>query len=351
MDVRTPPSEVWPEEDLERLGACPACGSRERKTLFENLADKLFGVAGRWTMHSCQGCGAAYLDPRPTDESIWRAYLNYHTHQSGGDYAPSSRQGFKAQLCNGYLNSRYGHRLPGGLAMGRLAFGLKPRSRRREDYSVRHLPAPSAADARFLDVGCGAGAFLPVAEDLGYQAQGIDPDPEAVEAARALGRNVSTGLLPNPDLAPESYEQITFNHVLEHLPRPLDTLVQAHHLLKPGGRIWLSQPNLQAIGLARYGRDWRGLEPPRHLALFDKRSLLKLLEKAGFVRPKLLPAQLSAPFYYLHSYLLSLGENPYAPTTATLPLMMRIEAMAADLAAQFNSTLGESLTVIAFKAF
>src|SRR5438067_9223839 len=77
--------ENWPDEGLQSVKVCPICDSGKRIQLYSNLIDKVFRTApGRWTLYQCQGCSSAYLDPRPTPESIHLAYKNYYTH-SGYD--------------------------------------------------------------------------------------------------------------------------------------------------------------------------------------------------------------------------------------------------------------------------
>src|SRR5260221_3119952 len=54
-------------------------------TLFRSLTDRTFRCApGRWTLYGCAGCHSAYLDPRPTPQSIGLAYRRYYT-ASGAD--------------------------------------------------------------------------------------------------------------------------------------------------------------------------------------------------------------------------------------------------------------------------
>ena len=75
-----PPGD-WPPEDMENLGQCPICKSTDRFMLYDQLIDKIFFSApGIWKMWRCENCGVGYLDPRPTVESIGRAYTNYYTH-------------------------------------------------------------------------------------------------------------------------------------------------------------------------------------------------------------------------------------------------------------------------------
>ncbi len=46
----------------------------------------------------------------------------------------------------------------------------------------------------------------------------------------------------------------------------------------------MATPNLESPLHRRMGSSWRGLEPPRHVVLFTKRSLTRLLGESGFTR-------------------------------------------------------------------
>ena len=52
------------------------------------------------------------------------------------------------------------------------------------DYYARHL---QGTPSRLLDVGCGNGGFLLRAREMGWKAEGCDPDPQAVQTCRNLG--------------------------------------------------------------------------------------------------------------------------------------------------------------------
>ena len=76
-----PRSQEWPPGGLERVHQCPACAGTERELLHAGLTDRLFGcAAGTWSLWRCATCGSAYLDPRPTQETILLAYGEYFTH-------------------------------------------------------------------------------------------------------------------------------------------------------------------------------------------------------------------------------------------------------------------------------
>ena len=82
----------WPASGLEACPACPACGTPARgRPGSADLADRLYGCApGLWSFQRCARCGAAYLDPRPTRETIADAYGDYYTHVPPADSAAAA---------------------------------------------------------------------------------------------------------------------------------------------------------------------------------------------------------------------------------------------------------------------
>jgi predicted SAM-dependent methyltransferase len=80
----------------------------------------------------------------------------------------------------------------------------------------------------------------------------------------------------------ETFDLVTLSHVIEHLYDPIDVLKTCHKILKPGGRLWLETPNLESKGHEIFGKDWRDLDPPRHLLIFNRSSLIKAIGSAGF---------------------------------------------------------------------
>lgn len=95
-----------------------------------------------------------------------------------------------------------------------------------------------------LDIGCGEGLFAAIAfaEPLDT---GIDPNPRELARARELGSYVelieSCGdSIPKPDA---SYRTILSNSVLEHIPDLEPVLREAHRLLHPEGRFYITVPS------------------------------------------------------------------------------------------------------------
>jgi SAM-dependent methyltransferase len=250
--------------------------------LHDGLEDRIFRAApGRWQLWRCASCRCAYLDPRPTRESIASAYATYFPRATA-DAGNESAAGWRAALWNGYLNRRYGYSFRPAARAGALILPLFPKRRWHAESTVRGLAKPRQP-ARLLDVGFGDASFLRAMQRAGWEVAGLEPDPAAVGAARETGLHVEQGSLEEAPFEPRSFDAITLSHVVEHLHDPVSSLRACLELLRPRGVLWVATPNLEGRGHQRFGRDWFGLDPPRHLVLFTRRGLERALE--GLMRP------------------------------------------------------------------
>lgn len=279
----------WPSEGLQNVDRCPVCGAPDREILLNGLVDVLFSVAnGRWNLQQCARCWCAYLDPRPDRETIGQAYGSYYTHVTGaGKERLDTRSGplrtLQTALANGYLNHRFGTQRYPASGWGRVAAAMLPRKREQLDAQFRFLPRAKPGQ-RLLDVGCGNGDFLELAVEMGWEVVGLEPDPLAVVAARARGFNVIEGQIETVVGMALRFDAITVSHVIEHVHDPAAFLASANTLLPQGGALYVDTPNILSVGAEAFGPSWRGLEPPRHLVIFNLPALRELLDKVGFGR-------------------------------------------------------------------
>ena len=160
---------------------------------------------------------------------------------------------------------------------------------------------------------------------------------------------VFVGRLPNPALRELSYDFVTMSHAIEHTHDPVGTLKEIWKILKPGGEVWIATPNIDSIASRRFGRDWRGLEPPRHLVLFNRASLTTALNLAGFERIISLPAEPRPFWMFTVSHMISEGRNPCVQVNPTMPWILRLAALFAGMRSLVNAELTEELIVISRK--
>jgi SAM-dependent methyltransferase len=148
--------------------------------------------------------------------------------------------------------------------VGRYQFGqdeamhriLGMRSAERDAaFLLPHLEAGQT----LLDCGCGPGQItigLARAVSPG-RVTGIDVDADVLEQARRTAvdagvanveyREARVASLPFPD---ESFDVVYFHALLCHLPAPLDALAEARRVLKPGGLVAVSEPDISSFLIA-----------------------------------------------------------------------------------------------------
>lgn len=144
---------------------------------------------------------------------------------------------------------------------------------------IRRLRFPGA----LLDVGCGAGFFLKLAREEGYETSGVELSEWASRAARErLGLRVFNGELKDAAFSPESFDVITLWHILEHVADPKGLLLHTHRLLKAGGILALEVPNIGSPAAGIAGRNWELLAPREHFYYFDPWTIGALLQSTGF---------------------------------------------------------------------
>ena len=332
----------WPAEELEDVESCPACGARDRHLFYDGLSDRLFDAPGWWRLMRCADCGSAYLDPRPTEASIGRAYAAYYTH---GVAPPARPSGTRKVLLQAYLNAKWGYDLHPSLPFGRLIGALVPLRAAVADRELRHQR--NQPGGRLLDVGAGNGAFVAYARRLGWDAEGIDPDVPAVRTASEHGIPVRLGTLA--DLAEadaERFDAVTLSHVIEHLHDPVRELQRIHRLLTPEGRLWIATPNLGSLGQRLFRHNWVNLDPPRHITLFTTQSLRGLLRRTGFepwLAPR--PAPTAWPTFRPSGAIRDGRTQDQGPSRGHGSL--RVRAAAADRFAYASPELAEELVIFA----
>ena len=136
---------------------------------------------------------------------------------------------------------------------------------------------------QWLDVGFGNASLLFTAQEYGFEPVGLDLRPQSVEDLRKWGvqahcQDVASFELPQPASV------ISMADVLEHMPFPKVGLQAAHRLLRPGGVLLISLPNMgsvvwKALDASNANPYWGEIE---HYHNFDRDRLYALLAECGF---------------------------------------------------------------------
>jgi len=147
--------------------------------------------------------------------------------------------------------------------------------------------------ARMLDAPCGGAAALTLALiEKGFQAIGADVDPEAKALlGNAFSKVDLNAALPWPE---QSFDAVFSTEGIEHLEKHFSFLREMCRVLKPGGILVLTTPNITALrsrvrffGSGFFGRDARPLNessrhPLHHIGLATFAELRYELHVTGF---------------------------------------------------------------------
>lgn len=154
------------------------------------------------------------------------------------------------------------------------------------------LPYVPTGASRILDVGCGTGMFaLACREATGCECWGVELVPKVAEQARPRLEQVFAGDANHilPTLPNEHFDMISFTDVLEHIAWPEETLRLAKPLLRPGGVVVASLPNIvywDAIRTMAFKNDFpysdSGIFDRTHLRFFTRKSIPRLFDCAGY---------------------------------------------------------------------
>ena len=232
---------------------CPGCGQNDFEVLFEsNLEDSDFrGVVEsiymlwgerRGRHVKCKNCHLIYVNPI----------------ENGGD-----------------INEAYSQ-------MKSVDAAIVRESRLRATESQVELVKKYKDGTRLLDIGCGEGFFLFNASRLGYAVKGVEPSQDAAAYARKeFGLDVEAKPFEELRFPEDHFDVVTLWQVLEHMPYPLIVLKEIHRILKPGGMLVITTPDIEKIPARILKTRWWCITR-LHINQFTTKTLTNILKNAAF---------------------------------------------------------------------
>ncbi|MGB0452417.1 MAG: class I SAM-dependent methyltransferase [Bacteriovoracaceae bacterium] len=162
------------------------------------------------------------------------------------------------------------------------AFGeFKQAEFKFHQFDHNYLPIFPKQNAKVLDIGIGRGEMLSSMKRWGHDYHGIDISPSTIKYCKSIDlscelvEDTATWLLNHEN----QFDVITLLDVLEHVPRDhtIDFVKALHKALKPGGKLIVQVPNLQAPdGQLQHHNDFT------HVSGFIEHSLAQVLQVGGF---------------------------------------------------------------------
>ncbi len=170
----------------------------------------------------------------------------------------------------------------------------------------------SNGEKTLLDIGCGTGDFLQIAQKDRWIVSGIEPNEQARELANQKTRNKVFDIDYLLKFEPHSFDVITLWHVLEHLPKLNAQISVIESLLKPNGALVIAVPNYKSYDAHHYKEFWAAFDVPRHLWHFSQSAISKLVSNVGMSVYQTLPMKFDAFYVSLLSEKYKSGiMNPF----------------------------------------
>ena len=185
---------------------CDLCGFLKYKVM--KSCNTRVGIENtKYNIVKCMNCGLLSLNPIPSDPEFSTVYENYAIKK-------------KRMSVENQRLEIYTHKL------GKI-----------RQYTNGN---------KLLDIGAGLGTFVKCAEEIGFDAIGVEYEKDQCELAKKLnGVELINGKIENvcQDFTKESFDVINLHHVLEHFQSPKEILKITHNLLKPNGILLIEVPN------------------------------------------------------------------------------------------------------------
>jgi 2-polyprenyl-3-methyl-5-hydroxy-6-metoxy-1,4-benzoquinol methylase len=116
------------------------------------------------------------------------------------------------------------------------------------DFVVEHvLRKPVRPGDLAIDLGAGSGLLAARMSELGWNAMGADKNANAFKASLPFKEVDLNDRDFSKQLGEARFAVVTAVEVIEHVEAPINLLRNARRLLKPGGRIVITTPNVDSV--------------------------------------------------------------------------------------------------------
>jgi len=139
---------------------------------------------------------------------------------------------------------------------------------------------PYRRTGRLFETGFGRGEFLRCAARVGWRCAGNEVSRVACEMASRIGVEACCGDISGVNHAGE-YDVVVSLGVIEHVKDPLVQFGHYVRLLRPGGLVFLTTPNVNSLSRWVLGPACRIFDF-EHLFYYSPASMRRALRRAGF---------------------------------------------------------------------
>lgn len=202
----------------------------------------------------CPVCGLVFVYPQPTEE-----HLHEDVYSEKAGYQKNRKKDLSATK-------------------------KSPHMKKILDFLIQNNTR-----GKLLDAGCSSGIFLYYAKQRGFETYGVELNELTARIAIANGLNVKIGTLEAAQYRDNFFDVIFLGDIIEHVPNPRDLLAECRRILKAGGILVISTPNMDSFWAKATFKLWKWfkipwsvLTPPHHLFQFSEDNLKRFLKENEF---------------------------------------------------------------------
>jgi 2-polyprenyl-3-methyl-5-hydroxy-6-metoxy-1,4-benzoquinol methylase len=236
--------------------SCPGCEMKEFGLVTETMDYDYRTTDMNFQIVRCNHCNLIYMNPRPKLSEIHKIYPpNYSAYE--------------------FSNIK-----------NRIIRNARNFMQRKKAFRILDAVPPSHSVPRIIDVGCGSPALLNLLDSASFrklELYGNDFNARALEMIESAGFKAIPGAFEKVDFERNFFDLIIMNQVIEHLFDVPGILKKCFQLLKPNGILYIETPSEDGLDAKLFQRrNWGGYHVPRHLQIFNARTIGETLSRYGF---------------------------------------------------------------------
>lgn len=152
----------------------------------------------------------------------------------------------------------------------------------KETYlkSLEPLLKELPKDSHILEVGCGNGFILEELQRKGFKnVFGVEPSKNATQKSKI--KNIKTSILKESLYKKNTFDLIFFFQTFDHIPNPNSFLKTCHQILKPGGKIFAFNHNINSLSSRLFGEKSPIIDI-EHTFLYSPQTIKAIFKKNKF---------------------------------------------------------------------
>ena len=237
---------------------CKVCLSDSVEEIFDSFnthGKNILDEGDKFQVYRCNHCGLVFLNDIEVNQSYYDKYYQ-------DDYYKEDKKSIS------FVNL--------------VSNALSKFSINKKQKLILKMLDKKIGRVSILDIGCGTGDFLENLNVSRFDRYGCEINERGYSACIGKGLKVYKGDVFNIDFKNKKFDVVTLWHVLEHVKDPVKLFERVDKVLYEDGILVFQVPNTNSLGFKVGGKYWFHMDSPRHLVLYNKKSVEELCRVSGF---------------------------------------------------------------------